>query len=249
MSKRFPQLIHQSPSLPHSSQSRLSTAAFTLIELLTVIAIIGILAGILIPTVGKVRQSARNANCISTLRQLGAAFYLYAQDYKDLLPAGGSSPVWLSALRPYLGAASSNSPIELRFRCPTFQAIFSQYYPDKNPNTEVFRLGYQYNRNLGDAFKRPLSQVQNPSRTPILWDSPGAHNDQSSYPGPNSAGGPERKYRHSDRMNLLMVSGSVENRKGIYNEDEKVTDTDLPVEQGGINWEANGQPYYWERGM
>lgn len=45
--------------------------AFTLIELLTVIAIIGILAAIIIPTVGKVRDSAKKAQCVSNLKQIG----------------------------------------------------------------------------------------------------------------------------------------------------------------------------------
>jgi len=55
------------------------SSAFTLIELLTVIAIIGILAAILIPVVGKVRESARAAQCSSNLRQIGQAFHMYAE--------------------------------------------------------------------------------------------------------------------------------------------------------------------------
>ncbi len=62
--------------------------AFTLIELLTVIAIIGILAAILIPTVSKVRQTARRANCASNLRQIGVGVLAYTADNKDWLPGG-----------------------------------------------------------------------------------------------------------------------------------------------------------------
>ena len=51
------------------------------------IAIIGILAAIIIPTVGKVRDSARQASCASNLRQIGAALFLYAADNKNTLPA------------------------------------------------------------------------------------------------------------------------------------------------------------------
>lgn len=56
--------------------------AFTLVELLTVIAIIGILAAILIPTVGKVRASSRNSQCLSRLRDWGTAIRLYAGENK-----------------------------------------------------------------------------------------------------------------------------------------------------------------------
>lgn len=59
---------------------------FTLIELLTVIAIIGILAAILIPTVSKVRDSARRAVDGSNIRQIGQASLIYANDHNDRLP-------------------------------------------------------------------------------------------------------------------------------------------------------------------
>lgn len=66
------------------SAPRLPTTlkAFTLIELLTVIAIIGILAAILIPTVSKVRMTAKNMKCVSHLREWGKIIQLYANDNK-----------------------------------------------------------------------------------------------------------------------------------------------------------------------
>lgn len=60
---------------------------FTLIELLTVIAIIGILAAILIPTVGKVRETARRTVDASNLRQIGQASLIFANDNDQRLPA------------------------------------------------------------------------------------------------------------------------------------------------------------------
>lgn len=62
-------------------------SAFTLIELLTVIAIIGILAAILIPVVGAARESARGAACASNVRQMLAGMHLYAAEHDDRLPA------------------------------------------------------------------------------------------------------------------------------------------------------------------
>lgn len=61
--------------------------AFTLVELLAVIAIVGVLAAILIPTVGSMRESARQSQCTSNLRQLGSSFPLYAADNGGLYPA------------------------------------------------------------------------------------------------------------------------------------------------------------------
>lgn len=83
-----------------------SGKAFTLIELLTVIAIIGILAGIMIPVVGRVRASALKSQGTSNLRQLQLALTLYAQDSKNKLPpAMESGPYyWTKYVASYLGS-------------------------------------------------------------------------------------------------------------------------------------------------
>src|SRR5690606_19684225 len=79
------------PNKPSLSDPKLA-AAFTLIELLTVIAIIGILAAILIPVVGKVRSSAKAAMCMSNLRQIGTATFMYLNDHDDrFFPRVGGS--------------------------------------------------------------------------------------------------------------------------------------------------------------
>src|SRR5438046_2456002 len=63
-------------------------AAFTLIELLIVIAIITILAGILFPVFASAREKARQTTCLSNERQVGLALLQYAQDYDERMPSG-----------------------------------------------------------------------------------------------------------------------------------------------------------------
>src|SRR5215471_19167422 len=60
--------------------------AFTLIEMLVVIAIIGVLAALLLPTFGRIKESGRATSCLSNLHQIGTALQLYVQENNNRLP-------------------------------------------------------------------------------------------------------------------------------------------------------------------
>jgi prepilin-type N-terminal cleavage/methylation domain-containing protein len=82
----------------------------TLVELLQVVAILGVLAGLLLPALYSVRDSARRSTCTSNLRQLALAVSLYCRDYDDTFPPGGAGRIrriedadqlWFRRIEPF----------------------------------------------------------------------------------------------------------------------------------------------------
>lgn len=104
-----------------------SARGFTLIELLVVIAIIAILAAILFPVFAKAREKARQASCLSNVKQLMIGALSYAQDYDETLPScwtvGATlyeHPYWTEKCQPYI----KNTQITL---CPSDKATDPGY--------------------------------------------------------------------------------------------------------------------------
>jgi prepilin-type N-terminal cleavage/methylation domain-containing protein/prepilin-type processing-associated H-X9-DG protein len=74
----------------HSQKTR-NAWAFTIVELMVVIAVIGILASLLLPALGRAKDKGRQAFCRNNLKQLALAMVMYQGDNKDQFPTPGSS--------------------------------------------------------------------------------------------------------------------------------------------------------------
>ena len=118
----------------HHQVSHYPCAAFSLVELLVVIAIIAILAGLMLPALGRSKAQAHNAACVNNLRQLGIATRLYAEDNQELLPSAEILPTQpidpknrlpriCDVLAGYVGkTAGTNTNSATVFKCPADKA-------------------------------------------------------------------------------------------------------------------------------
>ncbi len=111
---------------------RSAKSGFTLIELLVVIAIIAILAALLLPALALAKQKAQTTACLSNLKQVGVALYMYCNDNDDWLPPGpNANPSW-SALDLTQRAAYQDSTSDHRM-LPYYLYSYLAY-PAPDPN-------------------------------------------------------------------------------------------------------------------
>jgi prepilin-type N-terminal cleavage/methylation domain-containing protein/prepilin-type processing-associated H-X9-DG protein len=97
------------------------TQGFTLVELLVVVAIIGVLASLLLPVISRVKSEGRRARCISNLRQISTGWLSYSLEWDAYVPFADANAMvthhWALKLTPYVGARWSDKV----YHCPDYQ--------------------------------------------------------------------------------------------------------------------------------
>jgi prepilin-type N-terminal cleavage/methylation domain-containing protein/prepilin-type processing-associated H-X9-DG protein len=244
-------------------------SAFTLIELLVVIGIIGLLAAILLPVLGKARDAGRKTDCASNLGQIGLTLMLYTNEQNGYLPFSwgkfdapetlpGDATYAMAAMTS-LGCLYPKLESAKLFRClsteyhpnfvmtPSDQGTFSDFEWSNRTYTLV-ESSYAYDCRVSTSAG---------SKTPILGDRDGSYASNPDTGTQNHAGG----------QNVLFMDGRVawltsnlfpdDSEDNIYYEqpwradtDAFLVDTDLlatttvgPADKTGLPTGESYEPY------
>ena len=203
---------------------------FTLVELLTVIGVIAVLVGLVLPVASSARRSAGQVLCASNLRQWGVAVRVYAQENDDFLPRRGQGvgateiinrPTdWFNALPPlmrmpaFMNMVSAGTmlrpPATSIWMCPQAGDFPGSYYWSYAMNMGLSVWDASVNNGLPDR----ITGVGDISVMVFLADAPG--NYCSVFPS-KYVGGYNPVTRHGNNaVNICFLDGHVAAIPGSY---------------------------------
>jgi prepilin-type processing-associated H-X9-DG protein/prepilin-type N-terminal cleavage/methylation domain-containing protein len=189
--------------------------AFTLVELLVVVVILGVLVALLLPAIGGGRARAVETNCASNLRQLGLAIHLYSDDSNEFLPSPtehlGDSTCWHQAVNHYLDGDTNAAAVALTKQDP----IWGSFDPGCRAQWRTIKMNRKLamptnNVSASVTSLRRISGIGRTGTTPLLFDGTvektGSPVIKQYYHGWE----PHVELRHRGGANILFVDGHVE---------------------------------------
>jgi prepilin-type N-terminal cleavage/methylation domain-containing protein/prepilin-type processing-associated H-X9-DG protein len=216
---------------------RAHRAAFTLIELLVVIAIIAILAAILFPVFARAREKARQASCMSNLKQMGLSFFMYISDYDEMFPV---NPEWKTRLQPYIRTTEIN-------RCPSRKSL--PWYYGQGYNIGCFAPFGPY---VAGIPGRSEAEIQSPSSKILVAEWDRCNSGPPVGPYGFYMGGATSWWAvcrvHNGGSNLLFCDGHVKWLKPdeYHSNTERIDDSGNPIPASPAPVDEATWRRYWD---
>jgi prepilin-type N-terminal cleavage/methylation domain-containing protein/prepilin-type processing-associated H-X9-DG protein len=230
------------------SSRRDNARAFTLVELLVVIAVIAVLVALLLPVLSAAKARAMRTACVNNLRQINHGLRMYCDDSRDTSPTTGGALFgtqswsgYREKVNNYIDVNADSSPKDKLFACPA-----DTYYIDiiRSSSSPIADVGYvqaslhnqtnfdysSYGFNGGAKTSlgtntpgisgRKLNSIRDPARTVLVTEAPSffPYSWHQSSPGGVTLPGGVVLFKDSKNM-VSFVDGHVSYVKIYWNSD------------------------------
>lgn len=251
-----------------------SDRAFTLIELLAVIAIIAILVGLLFPLLGQALERGKRTQCLAHMREWGSALNQYLSDHAGEFPEEGMSGsgldlnktnAWFNALPQYLGSPPLSVLCQQfkaprpgqknMFVCPSLKPEevrneAGQTYFPSNPREPIFSYAYNLWLDHSGRAGEHGGSTRYAARlrmSQITKPSRFAVFGEVANVGYDNMAGAHLRFRHdgTNSVNIVFADGHAQNFFWT-NVFVNPTASDWKKQNVGVIWDPEGNPPQWD---